>query len=52
MSAPVCRRCGTSRWFVPGYETKTLRPTSWLCRRCLAQIKARVEQARFRKRAA
>jgi hypothetical protein len=52
MSVPRCRNCGTSRWVVPGYETKTLRPANWLCRRCLARIKLCTEQARFRKRAA
>jgi hypothetical protein len=51
-SAPRCRRCGTFSWVVPGYQTKTLRPASWLCRRCLVRIKVRVEQTKSRKKAA
>jgi hypothetical protein len=46
VSAPVCRRCGTSRWVVLGSESNTLRPWSWLCLRCLARIKVHTEQAR------
>lgn len=40
MSAPVCPRCGTSRWVIPGDEALTLRPSSWMCHRCLARIRA------------
>jgi hypothetical protein len=46
MSAPACRRCGTSRWVAPGAESETLRPWSWFCLRCLARVKARDKQAR------
>jgi hypothetical protein len=46
VSAPACRRCGTSRWVVLGSESNTLRPWSWFCLRCLARIKARTKQAR------
>jgi transposase-like protein len=43
MSAPVsfklrCPRCGSSRWVVQGYGTLTA--NNWLCRRCLARIRA------------
>jgi hypothetical protein len=46
VSAPVCRRCGTSRWVVLGTKSATLRPWSWFCLRCLARVKARDKQAR------
>ncbi len=51
VSVPVCRKCGTSRWVVPGYKTKTPQDTSWMCERRLAKVKVKLEQARFRRRA-
>jgi hypothetical protein len=52
VSVPACRKCGTSRWVVPGYKTKTLQDTSWMCERSPAKVKVKLEQARFRRRAA